>query len=146
MNNKDNHYNLLAFSFSQGFISPNIPIATFHQGDIELNFIIDTGSDNNVIDCSILDKVEHTKTSNTTTLTGLGGTQTVSSCIISFNNNDEKFSAEFLISDLKEAFGQIKACHAIPLHGMLGSRFLMKNNIVLDFNSLTAYSKNDNKR
>ena len=39
----------LHVSFKQGFISPKIPIATFHQGDKELVLLLDTGSDKNVI-------------------------------------------------------------------------------------------------
>ena len=36
-----NNKAFIAISFAQGFMSPNIPIATFSQGDVELNFIID---------------------------------------------------------------------------------------------------------
>ena len=57
--NKSNSF--LALSFSQGFVSPNIPIITLSQGDTELNFILDTGSDRNIIDVSILPKLEYEK-------------------------------------------------------------------------------------
>ena len=137
----NNNNSFLAFSFSQGFTSPNIPIATFYQGDVELNFIIDTGSDQNVIDSSVLSKLNYQKTENKASLTGLGGTQTVESCIITFSHEGEDFATEFLISDLRPAFDSIKKAHAIPLHGMLGSKFLLRNNVVLDFNELAAYNK-----
>ena len=133
---------LLSFSFSQGFTSPNIPIATFKQGDKELNFIIDTGSDDNVINRESLKEIEHEMVEHNGTLAGVGGVFNVEACNISFQHEGETFTTKFLIADhLQQAFDDIRRAHAIPLHGMLGSKFLMQNNIVLDFNNMVAYNK-----
>lgn len=133
---------LLSFSFSQGFTSPNIPIATFKQGDKELNFIIDTGSDDNVINRESLKEIDHQMIEHNGTLAGVGGVFNVEACNISFQQQDETFTTKFLIADhLQQAFDDIRKAHAIPLHGMLGSKFLMQNNIVLDFNNMVAYNK-----
>ena len=132
---------LLSFSFSKGFTSPNIPIATFKQGDKELNFIIDTGSDDNVINRKALEQIEHEKVEHEGTLAGVGGVFNVEACKIDFEYEGEKFSAKFLVADhLQEAFDDIRRAHAIPLHGMLGSKFLMQYNLVLDFNNMVAYN------
>ena len=140
---KNYHNSFLSFSLAKGFTSPNIPIATFYQGDKELNFIIDTGSDDNVINKEALDNIEYEKTDHKGTLSGVGGIYEVEGCNITFQYEGETFTGMFIISDnLKEAFDNIRKCHAIPLHGMLGSKFLKENNIVLDFKNLTAYSKN----
>jgi predicted aspartyl protease len=139
---KKNHNSFLSFSLAKGFTSPNIPIATFYQGDKELNFIIDTGSDDNVINKEALDSIEYEKTDHKGTLSGVGGIYEVEGCNITFQYEGETFTGMFIISDnLKEAFDNIRKCHAIPLHGMLGSKFLMQNNIVLDFNNMVAYNK-----
>lgn len=139
---KYNNNSFLSFSFSKGFMSPNIPIATFYQGNKELNFIIDTGSDNNVIDKDALKDIEHEMVEHEGTLAGVGGVYEVKACNISFQHEGENFTTKFLISDhLKEAFADIRKAHAIPLHGMIGSQFLMENNIILDFNNLVAYNK-----
>ena len=133
---------LLSFSFSQGFTSPNIPIATFKQGDKELNFIIDTGSDDNVINRKALEQIEYEKVEHEGTLAGVGGVFQVEACKISFQYDGDTFTTKFLIADhLQQAFDDIRRAHAIPLHGMLGSKFLMQNNIVLDFNNMVAYNK-----
>lgn len=135
---------LLAISFAPGFISPNIPIATFKQKDKELNFIIDTGSDHNVIDKDALSSIEHVIDKDKLyDLTGLGvtGENKVKTCDVTFQYEEDTFTEAFLISDLKGPFSTIKQCHAIPLHGMLGSNFLKKNNLILDFNNLIAYNK-----
>lgn len=132
---------LFAISFSQGFIPPNIPIATFKQGDKELNFILDTGSDNNVIDSNVLPQIEHDlDQSQQISLAGLGGAQTVSACRIKFQYEEENFTETFLVSDLQDAFTLIRKCHAIPIHGMLGSKFLKDNDLTLDFHNLIAYN------
>ena len=133
---------LLSFSFSQGFTSPNIPIATFKQGDKELNFIIDTGSDDNVINRESLKEIEHEMVEHNGTLAGVGGVFNVEACNITFQHGGDTFTTKFLIADhLQQAFDDIRRAHAIPLHGMLGSKFLMQNNIVLDFNNMVDYNK-----
>ena len=139
-NNKSK--SLLSFSFAQGFTSPNVPIATFHQDDKEINFIIDTGSDDNVINRKALNEIKHEKVEYNGTLAGVGGVFQVEACNITFQYEGETFTAKFLIADhLQQAFDDIRKAHAIPLHGMLGSKFLMQNNIVLDFNKMVAYNK-----
>lgn len=139
---KDNHNSFLSFSLAKGFTSPNIPIATFYQGNKELNFIIDTGSDDNVISKEALKDIQYEKIDHKGTLSGVGGIYEVEGCNITFQHEGESFTGMFIISDnLKDAFDNIRKCHAIPLHGMLGSKFLKKNDIVLDFKNLTAYSK-----
>ena len=142
MKTSKNNKSLLSFSFSQGFTSPNIPIATFHQGDKEINFIIDTGSDDNVINREALKEIKHEMVEHSGTLAGVGGVFKVEACNITFQHGKDSFSTKFLIADhLQQAFDDIKKAHAIHLHGMLGSKFLMSNNIVLDFNNLVAYNK-----
>lgn len=140
----NNNISLFAISFKQGFVSPNIPIATFYQGDKKINFLLDTGSDKNVVNIKALDNIEHQvieDDEHTFTITGVGGTKEVSMCSIPFSCDDKEYKAEFLATDLSEAFGVIEKDHSIILHGIIGSRFLRENNIVLDFKNLAAYSK-----
>ena len=140
--NKNNNISLFAVSFSQGFTSPNIPIATFQQGDKEIVFLLDTGSDNNVINQKALQYIDHQKIEgDVTTLSGVNGTTQVEHCVIKFSCNDENYEANFLVADLEEALGTIRRSHCITIHGILGSKFLRKYNVVLDFKNLSAYSK-----
>ena len=140
---KNNNTSFLAVSFRQGFVSPNIPIATFSQGDKDIVFLLDTGSDNNVINKGALEYVEHERVEggDTTTLSGVNGTTEVEHCSIKFSCDEDSYKADFLVADLNEAFNTIKKGHCITIHGILGSNFLRNHNVVLDFNNLTAYSK-----
>jgi hypothetical protein len=138
-----NNHTLFAVSFSKGFSSPNIPIATFYQGSKKLNFILDTGSDKNVIDVNALNDIKYEKIEDgePQTLSGVGGVQEVFECTITFANDEEHYKANFLATDLSAAFQQIEQHHGIILHGMIGSVFLKNNHVVLDYTNMTAYSK-----
>ena len=138
--NKNNTF--LSISLHKGFTSPNIPIVTFYQEEKELNFIIDTGSDDNVISNEALNDIQYEMLEHQGTLAGVGGIYEVKACNVSFTHENESFTAKFLISDtLKDAFDNIRKVHAISLHGMLGSKFLREKGMVLDFKNLMAYNK-----
>lgn len=140
----NNSKSLLAISFGAGFVAPNIPIATFHQGDKELNFILDTGSDDNVVDKEILQNTQYEPVEHEGKLYGAGEGLDVGACMITFQYEGETFTEKFLISDcVKKAFDAIRGCHCIQLHGLLGSKFLRNNNFVLDYNKLQAYNNKE---
>lgn len=138
---KDKNLALFAISFKQGFISPNVPIITVMQGKKKLHFLLDTGCDNNVVDVNILDSLKYEKTEGKVNLTGFGGKSEVSKCNISFECDNKSYTEEFLVADLTDAFTTMEDWHSIKLCGMLGSCFLRKNNLVLDFETLTLYSR-----
>lgn len=142
---KNNNISLFAVSFSQGFTSPNIPIASFQQGNKDIVFLLDTGSDNNVVNKSALNHIEHQmhvpEEGKKTTLSGVNGTTEVETCTIGFSCDGEDYEADFMVADLDEAFGVINRSHCITIHGILGSKFLRSHNVVLDFKNLAAYSK-----
>jgi hypothetical protein len=94
-----------------------------------------------------LDYIEHemynAPDGNTHTLSGVNGTTEVKHCSIKFSSEEKSYKADFLVADMNEAFGMIRRHHCITIHGMLGSKFLRSHNIVLDFQNLSAYSKDD---
>lgn len=146
MKKDKNTISCFSVSFKKGFVSPNIPLATFKQGDKELIFLLDTGSQDNVTNKKALDSIEHTvidEGENTHTLSGVGGVEDVSRCIISFSCEDETYTAPFLVSNsIDVALDMIKQECGITVDGILGSLFLKDNHVVLDYTTLTAYSKN----
>ena len=140
--NKKNNISLFTVSFKQGFIPPRIPIATFYQDGKKLNFLLDSGSDKNVLDSRILKEVKYEEVEGgNVNLTGVGGVTQVNTCKVAFNCDEKEYTEEFLVTDLSEAFGLIEQDHCITLHGIIGSTFMRKNNIVMDFQNLVAYTK-----
>jgi len=131
-----------ALSFQQGFDLTELPIITFKQGDTKLNFILDTGATNNVIDSNALPNIKYTPMNEVSTLFGLeGNVKPVQMCRLALSHKDFSFEYEYLINDLSAPFLQIKKESGVILHGILGSKFFHKFQYVLDFSELIAYSK-----
>ena len=60
-------------SFKQGFDLTELPIVTLQQGDKKLNFLLDTGSNNSIIDKNILEKIEYKRVNKQSNLFGIDG-------------------------------------------------------------------------
>lgn len=129
-------------SFKAGFDLTDLPVVTFHQGDKRFNFLLDTGSNCNIIDKNILSEIKSKPVQSNDTLFGLEGHKTaVDKCEITLYFNDKGYTYDYIINDMSEPFGHLKADNGVTLHGILGSRFFNKFKYVLDFEKLIAYSK-----
>lgn len=131
-----------AISFKQGFDLTNIPVVTFYQGNQKINFILDTGASENIIDKEFLKCLEHTEEKLTDRIWGIEGNGiAVNSCFIKISYNDIQFNTRFLVNDLSKVFTAIRQSSGVILHGILGSGFFNQYKYVLDFDSLVAYIK-----
>ena len=131
-----------AMSFQAGMDLAELPVVTFYQGEQKINFLLDTGSNNCVIDSTFLKKIKHTMCDTQTNLTGLeGNTQRAGICIIEMSYKDKSYKSAFVVQDLSAAFNSIKQETGVTIHGMLGSKFFNAFKYVLDFDELIAYSK-----
>ncbi len=131
-------------SFKKGFEAPNVPIITLTQEDKSLHFLLDTGSDDNVINQKALNNIEYQplELKNQHQITGFGGsTMDVSACTVPLNYNDQQITDTFLITDLSESFKMFEEAHGIKLVGMIGSKSLRKYKFTLDFDKLIAYTE-----
>ena len=129
-------------SFGQGFALTELPVISLYQGNKSFNFLLDTGSNDSIIDSNIIAKIEHTMSDGESSLYGMeGNCQMVRKCNITLSYNDASYPYEYLICDMKEAFGRIKKESGVTLHGIIGSKFFNQYKYVLDFDSLIAYSK-----
>lgn len=131
-----------AMSFQSGMDLAELPVVTFYQGKQKINFLLDTGSNNCVIDKSFLPKIEYKMCNAETHLTGLeGNTQKAGICIINMSYKDRDYKSAFVVQDLSAAFTSIKKETGVTINGMLGSKFFNEFKYVLDFDELIAYSK-----
>jgi predicted aspartyl protease len=131
-----------AMSFKQGFDLTELPIITLYQGEHKLNLLLDTGSNNNIIDSKIVESLEYTPIDTETNVYGLDGIKKKSSmCNLSLFYKDKEYNHEFVIRDMSAVFGSIKESTGVTLHGLIGSLFFNKYKYVLDFDELIAYSK-----
>lgn len=129
-------------SFRQGYYLTELPVCTFFQGNKKINFLLDTGSNNNLIDKHILPKINHKELQGNTHLYGLeGNTQVIPVCSITISYEEKDFEDAFMVADLSSVFSRIKQESGVNLHGIIGSNFFHKYQYVLDFKTLIAYSK-----
>lgn len=129
-------------SFRAGYDLTELPVISLYQGGNVFNFLLDTGSNDSIIDSNILDKMEFTESERKSQLFGMeGNPQDVKCCNITLSYGTEDYPYEYVICDMKEAFGRIKKESGVTLHGVIGSKFFNAYKYVLDFESLIAYSK-----
>ncbi len=137
-----NKPNNAVMSFQTSMDLAELPVVTFKQGDKKINFLLDTGSNNCVIDSGFLKNIEHTTLAQETNLTGMeGNPQKAGICIIKMSYKDKEYEYPYVVQDLSAAFNSIKKETGVTIHGMLGSKFFNEFKYVLDFEELIAYSK-----
>lgn len=131
-----------AMSFQNSMDLAELPVVTFHQGDKKINFLLDTGSNNCVIDSNILKNIDHKMLNIETNILGIeGNAQKTGVCTIKMTYKDKEYEYPYIIQDMSAAFDSIKKETGVTVNGMLGSKFFNEFKYVLDFDELIAYSK-----
>lgn len=131
-----------AMSFQNSMDLAELPVVTFRQGDKKINFLLDTGSNNCVIDSNILKNIDHKMLNIETNILGIeGNAQKTGVCTIKMTYKDKEYEYPYVIQDMSAAFDSIKKETGVTVNGMLGSKFFNKFKYVLDFDELIAYSK-----
>lgn len=140
---RKNREERVTISFKEAMNLVELPIITFTNNNVKLNFILDTGSNISHINSTVLDKLDYKvgKTKyNTTGFTG--DSQKSTTCVMSLYHNGIEFKNTFAVSNLDAAFGAVKQQSGVTVHGILGSIFFAKYKYILDFDKLKAYPKN----
>lgn len=131
-----------AMSFQNSMDLAELPVVTFHQGDKKINFLLDTGSNNCIIDSTFLKHIKHTMLGDKTKISGLeGNPQEAGVCSITMSYKNHSYEYPYVVQDMSAAFGSIKKETGVTIHGILGSKFFNEYKYVLDFKELIAYSK-----
>lgn len=131
-----------AMSFQNSMDLAELPVVTFRQGDKKINFLLDTGSNNCVIDSNILKSIDHKMLDVETNILGLeGNAQKTGVCTIKMSYKDKEYEYPYVIQDMSAAFDSIKKETGVTVNGMLGSKFFNEFKYVLDFDEFIAYSK-----
>ncbi len=132
----------VSMSFRESMDLTELPVVTFYSSGTKLNFLLDTGSNNSIINKSILESVQYSKLDYEMTTFGMEGNKIVNNVYsIPIEYKGQKYDGEFTAIDMSDAFGHIKKESGVTIHGVLGSLFFKKYQYVLDFDKLIAYSK-----
>lgn len=134
--------NNVEISFKEFLDLTDLPIISFYIGDQKLNFLLDTGSNNSIINESIIETLSHTKKEDTVVTFGMEGNKVINSYgELKLYYKNKEFVDDFTIMNLDNAFDQIKQESGVQIHGILGNRFFEKYGYILNFNTLTACIK-----
>lgn len=129
-------------SFKESMNLVELPVVTFFNNGVKLNFLIDTGSNISYINSSVIGLLNYTMIESSNEMMGITGEKkSFSMCTIDIVYDTYTFTEEFGILDLDDVYNQIKKESGVTLHGILGSRFFNKYQYILDFETLKAYIK-----
>lgn len=128
-------------SFKETLDLTELPIVTFKQGDKKLNFLLDTGATNSIINKSIIDELKHIPAKYVDTIYGADGNKEYVDVVeMDITYRDKPFKDMFYVYNLDAAFGNMKSKYGVNLHGIIGSSFFQKYKFMIDFDELVAYS------
>lgn len=128
-------------SFRETLDLTDIPIVTFKCGEKKLNFLLDTGASDSIINKSVTNDIKHSPTGVRNTIYGSDGNkEEVDITSIDITYRDKTYSEKFYVKDLDAAFSNLKSDLGVNLHGILGSSFFQKYRYIIDFEELAAYS------
>ena len=130
-------------SFRESLDLTGLPVITFHQGKVRLNFMLDTGSNKNIIDKAIISRIETIPIKGKTSIMGFNGQKEVATNVkVRIAHKNKVFESTFQVLDMSTPFGEIKKEFGVTIHGILGNTFMQKYKYILNFDEMVAYSKN----
>lgn len=134
-------------SFYESMKLCNLPIITMKVGGEDINFLLDTGSMESIMDLRVLEllKLPYTPHEKTFDMYGVtGNTVSVPSVLINLEYKDNIYEGHFMVKDLGDSMDMVKQEYGVRIHGVLGAKFFDKYSYVLDFANLVAYTRKKN--
>lgn len=129
-------------SFKESMNLTELPVITFYNKSTKLNFLLDTGSNECVINSKIIDSLNYTKLDKKGSVFGMEGNSIdIDYISIDFTYNNKSYSSSFQVVDMQDAFDRVKQESGVTIHGILGNLFFEKYKYILDFKELAAYTK-----
>lgn len=132
-------------SFRESLDLAELPIITFRNNNIKLNFLLDTGATLSVIDSNLLESnkdIKFIERDVKGTIYGMeGNTQEVGYVNMGISYKNNTYNEDFQTLDMSEPFNKLKEETGVTVVGILSSSFFTKYKYVLDYNEMIAYSK-----
>lgn len=105
-----------------------------------LCFLLDTGSNINVLDRRVAEFFQLSKSLIRQKQFGIDGTLQTSAVVeMTFSLEEHEYKADFSVMDLSSAFGKVEEESGIQIHGLLGCSFMEQQKWVLDFEKLCLF-------
>lgn len=131
-------------SLKEGMDLLEVPIITMKNGDKEVNFLLDTGSNKSHFNSRVIHsfvEYEFFKDDTSIVTTG-GGTVNGGGWVrIPLQYKKQSFTEDFLLLDLQESFESVYEESGVQIHGILGCDFFRKYGFIFDFDDMVFYRK-----
>lgn len=120
-----------------------LPIVSMYEGEVKLNFLVDTGSTHSHLVPSILKQIHYTEKDDVNTpFYGYGGPgDSVQSKIVTLklNHNFELVEGDFMVHNtIEDSLDQAFSMYPnIKIHGILGNDFLKRNKYIIDYSDFS---------
>lgn len=129
-------------SFRESLALSDLPVITFFQNGVKLNFLFDTGANISIINKSMLGSLAYKETNRISKISGIGGgLSDIPIVDIEFEYKNNTFVDGFQVVDMSNTFSAIKKSTGVTVHGMIGNAFMQRYKYILDFDEMIAYSK-----
>lgn len=131
-------------SFKEALDLTELPVVTFISNEKKLNFLIDTGANNSILNESVVNSMKlNTETFEGVETNTAGGNIVLNKVVnLEIKYDDKRIYNEcFLVADMDEAFSSIKGDTGVTIHGILGSKFFTNHKYIIDFDALALYIK-----
>lgn len=134
--------NRTRMSFKESLDLAEVPIVTFVCTGRKLNFLLDTGSSNSLINKSLCKDLQVEACDFKTDVIGIEGNKMpLDFCKLTLEYKGQHFENKFALGELDATFASVKQATGVQLHGILGSDFFQNYGYILDFSELAAYIK-----
>lgn len=127
------------YSIINGLNKVQLPIIHVKIENKYLCFILDTGSTCSLIDSTVVEYFKDiVEPLGDYCISGIEGTKhKVDIITLPFNFEGQAYKPKFCVRPLLDAFKSIEEENGIQVHGLLGTDFLLENQWIVDFRTLT---------
>lgn len=126
-------------SFEESFNKVGLPVIQLFNDSYPLNFLVDTGSDDNFIDTNVLKYIHYTESDEKPRGVICASGQTESKSIfVCINDLEDCATEKFYTLDMSSMNKEHAGMH---INGILGSRFCNDAGLVIDYSNKTIFTK-----
>lgn len=130
-------------SFFESLKLAGLPVVTMTSNGVDINFLLDTGSNKSFIDNNLIENIDAQKIEGKKAfVTGINNKASETySYNIKLNYKNNIFENEFQAFDFEQSVGHIKEKTGVKIDGIIGSDLLTKYKYIINYEDYTAYNQ-----
>lgn len=136
----------MEFPLTFGLQKTGLPLIVTSGKLKNLCFLIDTGSNNNILFSYVYEhlKDEFKMLDSTCRTMGIEGHYKETPVIeATFNFEGTDYTSTFSVLDATEAIAQVQEETGVQIHGVLGTQFFIENKWIIDLDRLEIYTRKE---